>query len=186
MTIEFAGENPCVVLYDHEGNAVSAVSYWNANFSVAGSGQALFLLRRQDGRISGRLFAEAKAPVDFFKGLNQHFLGFEAVEWASVPPEPARFEAGWTGDAYRLTCSHDQGAIDVSWRDFDGPRMLNQRSMDFGNVAGRSYEISSVIIGSSTATIDVDGKALPGSIRVPYGALPRSAFLAFCETWMRL
>ena len=63
MTIEFAGENPCVVLYDHDGNAVSAVSYWNANFSVAGSGQALFLLRRQDGRIRGRLFAEAKAPA---------------------------------------------------------------------------------------------------------------------------
>jgi hypothetical protein len=186
MTIEFAGENPCVVLYDEQGNTVSAVSYWNANFSVAGPGRALLLLTRQDGQVRGRLLVEAGAPVDFLTGLNQHFLGFEAVEWASVPPEPARFEARWTGDAYRLTCSHDDGTIDATWRDFDDAQMLSQRSIDFGNVAGRSYDISSVIIGSSTAMIEVDGRSLPGSIQAPYGALPKSAFLAFCETWTRL
>lgn len=186
MTIEFAGENPCVVLYDEEGTVVSGISYWNANFSVAGPGQALLLVSRQDGQPRGRLFAEAGAPVSFFTGLNQHFIGFEAVEWASVPPESARFEAGWTGDAYRLRCSHDHGTIDATWRDFGDAQMLSQRSVNFGNVAGRSYDISSVIIGSSTASIDVDGRSLSGSIRAPYGALPRSAFLAFCETWTRL
>jgi len=186
MTIEFAGENPCVVLYDQEGNAVSAVSYWNANFSVAGPGQALFLLIGHGGQVQGRLFSEANAPVEFFKGLNQHFLGFEVVEWASIRPQPARFEAGWIGEDYRLTCSHIDGAIDVTWRDFGVPLMLSQRSIDFGKVAGRSYEISSVIIGSTTGVIDVDGKTLPGSVQTPYGALPRSAFLAFCETWSRL
>lgn len=186
MTIEFAGENPCVLLYDQHGNVISAVSYWNANFSVGGPGQALFLLIREDEQAKGRIFAEAKAPIDFFKSLNQHFLGFEEVEWSSIRPEPAQFEAGWAGEAYRLACSHAQGDIDVTWRDFDDPLLLSQRSMDFGKVAGRSYDISSVIIGSSIGVIDVDGRSLPGSTRAPYGALPKSAFLAFCETWMRL
>jgi hypothetical protein len=144
------------------------------------------LLIREEEQTKARIFAEAKAPIDFFKSLNQHFLGFEGVEWASIQPEPAQFKAGWASEAYHLACSHAQGAIDVTWRNFDDPLPLSQRSMDFGKVAGRSYDISSVIIGSSSGVIDVDGESLPGSTRAPYGALPKSAFLAFCEIWTRL
>ena len=186
MTLEFAGDNPCVVLYDAEGAVVSAVSFWDADFSLSGTGRALFFLSTRNGRPEGRIFAEDKAPIDFFRGLNQHFLGFEAIPWASIQPEPARFEAGWTDDAYAIACAHGAGRIDVGWRDLETPTMLKQRSTEFGGEAGRSYDIASVIIGASGGTIRVDGEPLPGSIRSPYGALPRSAFLAFCETWLRL
>lgn len=40
--IEFAGDNPCIVLYDSNRNVASAISYWHSSASLGGLGGVLF------------------------------------------------------------------------------------------------------------------------------------------------
>lgn len=187
--LEFAGDNPCVVLYDENGQVSSAISYWNSNASLAGAGQLMFLITTEGGKQVGRIFTDNTDLVEFCVSFNQHFLGFESIDWKveaiKVEAIKAKLEMVRKDDRYTLNCSHGGGTITATWGDLEPPYINRAMNTDFGNEVGRSYDVSCVIISAGSGSIEVDGKALAGAVSAPYGGLPRSAFLAFCETWSR-
>ena len=175
--LEFAGTNPCVVLYGDHGEVVSAASYWSADFTPVGPGEALFLLRTgADGRAGVTAYSTGKELAAFLWSFNRFFGGFEGVPLDAINSSTAfRLDRG--PDAIRLDCtSPSDAASDVV-----------QRSpvYDFGGEAGRTYEVTSTVAAVEHGSISVNGESLPGSVVDNYGDLARSAFLAWSETWVR-
>jgi len=183
--LEVACDNPCVVLYDDTRAITCAASYWNVNASLAGAGEALFLLSNDSGHPKGQIFTDNLGLIDLLRSFNQHFAGFESTGW-DVAAEPARFRMKRANDCFSLECASDVHVIDMEWRNLGSPYLLRSQVSDFGGEGGRSYEVSSVIVPASSGSIHLDGRSQPGTVIGPYGSLPKSAFLAFCETWSRL
>ena len=184
--VEFAGENPCVVLYDDRRNVLAAVSYWRADSSLYGVGQVLFLLRASQGlALEASVFSDNAELAGFLSTINQHFEGFQGTRLA-VPVRAAELRVHRSADAVELDCASDKHAVRVSWKGLGRPRIVRSTLTDFGNRAGLCYEVSTVIIPAASGSIVIDGERQQGHVVDGYGALPRSAFLAFCETWTRI
>jgi len=184
--VEFAGENPCVVLYDDRRNVRTAVSYWRADSSLHGVGQVLFLLRASRGlALEASIFADNPGLAGFLSAINQHFEGFQGTP-LSVPVRSAEIRVDRGSDSVELDCVSEKHAVRVSWKGLGRPRIVRSTLSDFGNQAGLSYEVSTVIIPATSGSIVIDGEPQQGQVVDGYGALPRSAFLAFCETWTRI
>jgi hypothetical protein len=183
--LEFAGDNPCVVLYDECTMVLTAASYWHVTASLAGIGRALFLITSEGGHLKRRIFADNPGVVGFLRTFNDHFKGFEGIGWPSEA-EPAQFQMRHDSDEAALDCTTENGTVRLEWRDLSPAYLRRSHVHDFGQEPGRSYEVSTVILPAGGGSIYIDGKSQPGAVAGPYGNLPRSAFLAVCETWSRL
>ena len=185
-SIEFAGDNPCVVLYDCDRTIVSAISYWRSSASLSGIGEVLFLLRRSPGRpLEAIVFGDNTELAAFLCTFNQHFEGFQTIGLDGAM-QPAKFHTRRASGSAQLECVAPMTTIRVEWSELGTPRMNRSDILDFGRQVGRSYEVSSVIVPANSGSIVIDDERQPGRVIDGYGALPKSAFLAFCETWTRL
>lgn len=185
--IEFAGENPCVVLYAPSGEVMTAISYWRSEFSPSGTGHALFaLLQNESGELEPHAYAERPGLASFLATFNKHFKGFEQGQLEATVAQPAEFSVSRADDSVEMHCMSSDLEIQVTWTGLGVPFVTRTNALDFGGEVGRSYEISSVIRTARDGVVFVNGKKQPGTVASEYGSLPRSAFLAFCETWTRL
>jgi len=185
-SIEFAGDNPCIVLYDNDRTVVSAISYWRSSASLSGVGEVLFLLRRSPWRpLEASVFGDNADLAAFLCTFNQHFEGFQTVDLGGTM-QFAKFRTRRESDSVQLDCVTPTNTIRVAWSELGTPRMNRSDVLDFGKQVGRSYEVSSVIVPANSGSIVIDGERQSGRVVEGYGALPKSAFLAFCETWTRL
>ena len=184
--IEFAGDNPCAVLYGDRGTVVSAISYWRANASLQGVGEVLFLLQRSsEHNLVVSVFTDNADLARFAITFNQHFEGFQGVSF-DVEIQSATFSTCIGSESVELECVSAEKTVQVQWKGLTKPYILRSEIIDFGKQVGRSYEVSSVIISANSASILVNDELQPGRVVDGYGALPKSAFVAFCETWARL
>jgi hypothetical protein len=182
--VEFAGENPCVVLYSPNSEVMTAISYWRSDFSASGAGQALFaLLRTKDDTLKSHVYTDRMELVPFLATFNQHFKGFEQADLGSTLAQKAEFRISREDDSVEMRCISHSQEIGVIWHGLGTPFVTRTNASDFGGEVGRSYEISSVIRPAKDGAVFVDGKKQPGAVVDEYGGLPRSAFLALCETW---
>jgi hypothetical protein len=185
--LDFAGENPCVILFGPDGRVASAASYWKTLFSPFGSGQAVFaLLPNAKGQLAPYVYTDDVDLIPFLVSFNQHFLGFEEFDLGAAIAQPADFAVSSQADALELHCRSGQSELRVVWRGLGAPFILRSNAVDFGGEIGRSYEVSSVIRAAQDGEIRLNGSRQPGALIKNYGSLPRSAFLALCETWARL
>lgn len=107
--LEFAGSNPCVVLYGENDEVLSAASYWNADFTPFGPGEALFLLRSSsEGDLSASVYATNAELAHFLRPFNQYFGGFESVN-LDVEVEAGEFRTVRERDIVRLDCTSASG-----------------------------------------------------------------------------
>jgi hypothetical protein len=175
-----------VVLYGQDGEVLSAASYWNADYTPLGPGEVLFLLRSPAGSRAGvTAYSVNRELARFLWSFNQYFGGFEDVP-VEAYEESADFRLFREKDSVRLDCASETGAVRVEWNGFASPGLNRSRIADFGREAGRSYDAASVVCPVTHGSISVSGERLPGAVVDDYADLPRSAFLAWCETWVRV
>jgi hypothetical protein len=183
------GENPGIRLVVKEGAPPStSVSFWRVLQSPAGAGHACFVTSDVTGdgptpddvRV---LFADNAKLADYV-ALRLMTAFDKAYGEKPFPVKTARFErSGDTATAWKETIRSDGTTIELVWRDFYEPFVIESRA----GVPHNPYTILSTFIPARAADVIVDGKRAAGS------ATPRmrgthqssSAFLAFAETWLK-
>ncbi|HET8631012.1 MAG TPA: hypothetical protein VFL91_26630 [Thermomicrobiales bacterium] len=184
----FTGENPGLTLHaPGENRAVAAASYWRCTYSEAGEGNALIIWYAGAGGTPTRAIYADNAALGRFvtDTLTQHFGDFKGHGFADIAPTPARFFQESDSRRYhRVACHADGRIIELVWRDvLDRQQVIGSQRV----IGPRSFELATVICPCSAASITVDGRAIPGEVRVRTddGGRPgSSAFLAFAESWV--
>lgn len=195
--VTLAGENSVIWLHDERARMVAAASYWRADWSPAGSGSTLFLWA-DDGdpsdRAGVRLILTDNPGLARFIDLrfNRFFPGCAERGFGTITPEIARFSRADDGERWnRLTAVGAATAVELEWRGA-APGQLS--FFDNTSDPGRAYDVTSVICHCDDARILVGGQPVAGRVigneelidAGGDGHEPgyRSAFLAFCETWV--
>jgi hypothetical protein len=187
--VVFAGENPILQLHQAGGEQrVAAASVWRSTYSEQGVGYVLILWA--DPATSG---LGAAAPSGIYTDnaelarlvwdrFNRHFDSFQNQGLEDAEPRPARFveEAGGRR-FHRITCSAGTTVIELVWRDLQDV-FHNTGGATLG---GTDWEITNVVCPTADGEIVVDGQAVTGEVRQTGGTFQSSAFLAFCESWVR-
>jgi hypothetical protein len=176
-SVQFAGENHMITLFDDHGAACACASLWRASYSPVGCGTALFLWYG-DRRV---LLTDAPALACHVRDrFNQYFAGFAERDFGAIIPtigqvaittgQPTPWRASWRSAG---------GTVELWW---DG--IFEAALERFDNTSGpQRYAVSAVISNCRAAGIAVDGQPLAGTIGVPAGESLSSGFLAFSETW---
>ena len=135
--------------------------------------------------LEASIFSDNADLAAFLRTFNKHFEGFGGVN-LDVAIQPATFRVSRELQFARLECASATTTITADWTELSTTQLVRSDVMNFGGQIGRSYEVSSVIVSAHSGAIVVNGERRPGHVIDGYGALPKSAFLAFCETWIRL
>jgi hypothetical protein len=185
----FAGENPLLMLYRPGAEEHSVVaSLWRGTYSAVGVGYVLVIWT--DPQASG--LGEA-APTGIYtdnadlarlvwENFNQHFGPFQNRGIGASAPIPARFveEAGGLR-FHRIACAAGTTTIDLLWQDVQDI-FQNSETASFG---GATWHIANVLGPCARASIAVNGAPVVGEVRPSAGTARSSAFLAFCESWVK-
>jgi hypothetical protein len=189
--VEWSGENPGISLKtDPDGPFTALASFFRVVLSPHGRGHALVLLASpQQPGAAGNLCLTDNAPLArwLIAGYVAHFAA-----WRGLPGlEGLRFQPidGVTteGDAITSYAEVIRGGgttVRMGWSGLGAP-------FCFAHPPERSstgkHTMPSVFLGCETATIELDGRALPGKpvAREVAGQRISTAMLAFSETWIR-
>ena len=188
--VVFAGENPLLMLYRRGTDELVAVSsYWKCSYSEHGEGQALVIWVDPAALGPG-----PDAPVGIYtdnaamagmvwETFNRHFDRLQHRGIEEAQPHPARFVQQADGlRLHRVSCSVGGTTIELAWRD----ALDVFHTVTHPTVGGSDWEVANVICPCADASITVDGVPVEGEVRQPEGMFRSSAFLAFCESWIRI
>lgn len=184
------GENPGIRLIAKEGAPPStSASFWRVFQSPAGAGHVCF--------VTSDVTANGPSPDDIRLAFtdNGKLAEYVALQLMTAfdkvygekpfPVRTARFErSGDTVTAWRETLKADGYAIDLVWREFYEPFVIESRA----GVPHNPYTILSTFVPAKTAEVVINGVRAAGAA-TPRMRGPRqssSAFLAFAETWLKL
>lgn len=187
--VVFAGENPILQLYQAGSDQYSAVaSIWRATYSEQGVGYVLFLWIDPassglgDDAVTGVYTDNADLTRLVWTNFNQHFGSFQNRGFDQAAPQPARFTEDAGGRrSHRITCAAGPTIIDLHWRDVQdvfhntGPAALG----------GTDWIVTNVVCPAARAAITVNGNPVAGEVRQTGTTFQSSAFLAFCESWVK-
>jgi hypothetical protein len=176
-SVQFAGENHMITLFDEQGAACACASLWRASYSPAGCGAALFLWHGAHRVLLSDAPALACHVRDRF---NRYFAGFAERGFATLAPTAGQVTIT-TGQPtpWRASWHSAVGTIELWWDD-----IFEAAFERFDNTSGpQRYAVSAVISNCRAAGIVIDGQPLAGAIGVPAGESLSSGFLAFSETW---
>lgn len=187
--VVFAGENPILQLHAIGGEEmVAAASVWRCTYSEQGVGYVLILWTDPatsglgDAAPTGIYTDNAELARMVWETFNQHFGSFQNHGLEGAEPQAARFveEAGGRR-FHRITCSAGTKVIKLIWRDF----VDVFHNTGSATLAGTNWEITNVVCPTAGGEIVVDGRAVTGEVRQKEEFFRSSAFLAFCESWVR-
>ena len=189
--VEWSGENPGISLKtDPDGPFTALASFFRVVLSPHGHGHALVLLDSpQQAGAAGNLCLTDNAPLA--RWLIAEYVAHFAA-WRGLPGLAGlRFQAidavTTEGDAIAAYAEVIRAAgttVRLAWSGLGTPFCFAhppERSS-----TGKHY-MPSVFLGCETATIELDGRALPGKPvpREVAGHRISTAMLAFSETWIR-
>lgn len=184
------GENPGIRLVAKEGAPPStSASFWRVFQSPAGAGHVCFVTSDitangpspDDVRVA---FTDNEKLADYV--ASQLMTAFDkAYGEKPFPVRTARFErSGDTITAWKETLKADGYAIDLVWREFYEPFVIESKA----GVPHNPYTILSTFVPAKTAEVVINGVRAAGAA-TPRMRGPRqssSAFLAFAESWLKL
>ena len=192
-TVEWSGENPGISLKeDPNGPFIALASFFRVVLSPHGRGHALVLLQSPQQR--------GAAPANFCLSDNETLARWLVAEfvshfgaWRGLPGLDGlayrrldRVQAG--GDAvssYSETVVAGDLTVRLAWSGLGAPFCFALPPDK--SATGRHY-MPSLFIGCQDATVEVNGRVLPGKPvpREIAGQSITTAMLAFSETWIRV
>lgn len=190
--VAWSGENPGISLKtDPNGPFTALASFFRVVLSPHGRGHALMLLQApQDGASDGNfcltdnekmaryLVSDFVSHFGAWRGLpglaGMKYRRLESVE-ASGDPASTYSETVRAGDV----------TVKLTWSGLGAPFCFAFRPE---NSATGKHHMPSLFVGCENATIEVNGKALPGKPvpRDVAGHNISTAMLAFSETWIEV
>ena len=183
------GENPGIRLVMKDGAPPStSVSFWRVYQSPAGEGHVCFVTSdvKGDGPTPDDIrlaFADNEKLAEYV--ATQLMTAFDqAYAEKPFPVRLARFErSGDTATAWKESIKADGYAIDLVWRDFYEPFVIESRVGEPHN----PYTIRSTFIPAKSADVIINGTRAAGMVtpRMRGNRQSSSAFLAFAETWLK-
>lgn len=188
-TVAVIGENPGIRLVVKEGAPpATSVSFWRVFQSPAGAGHVCFLTSdiAGDGPTPDDLrvaYADSEKLAKYV-ALELMTAFDKAYGEKPFPVKAARFErSGDTLTAWRETIRAADATIDLVWRDFYEPFVIESRA----GVPHNPYVILSTFIPARAADVVINGKRAAGNPtpRLRGTRQSSSAFLAFAETWLK-
>lgn len=183
------GENPGIRLVTKEGaSPTTSVSFWRVLQSPAGAGHVCFL--------TSDITGDGPTPDDVRVAFadNEKLAEFVALQLMTAfdkaygekpfPVKAARFERGGdTATAWKETIRSADTTVDLVWREFDDPFVIESRV----GVPHNPYTILSTFIPARSADVVINGTRAAGkpTPRMRGARQSSSAFLAFAETWLK-
>jgi hypothetical protein len=187
--VAVVGENPVIRLVQTEGAAPStSVSFWRVFQSPVGAGHVCF--------VTSDVAGDGPTPDDVRLALadNERLADYLATQLMTafdkayaekpVPVRTARFERrGDTTSAWTEAIAADGFAIELTWRDFVEPFVIESRV----GVPHNPFTILSTFVPARTADVVINGRRVAGQVtpRMRGDRQSSSAFLAFAETWLK-
>jgi hypothetical protein len=193
-TVEWSGENPGISLKESpDGPFTALASFFRVVLSPHGRGHALVLLRApqeasppaersnlciaDNERLARWLIAEFVSHFGAFKGLP----GLSSLTWRTLD------EARSMGDplsSYSEIVRAGDLTVELAWKGLGEPFCF---ALPPARSATGRHHMPSLFVGCESATITVNGRALPGRPvpREIAGRTISTAMLAFSETWIR-
>jgi hypothetical protein len=190
-TVEWSGENPGISLKtDPTGPFTTLASFFRVVLSPHGRGHALVLLQSP---------GEADAPGNVCLTDNEPLArylvaGFVAQfgAWRGLPglaglryvPLDSVTTEGDAGSTYAEVVKAPGTEVKLTWAGLGAPFCF---ALAPEHSATGKHHMPSLFVGCETASITVNGKALPGETlpRVVAGHPISTAMLAFSETWIK-
>lgn len=188
--VVFAGENPALMLYAPGTDEVVAVaSWWHGVHSAAGGGDALVIWTDPiatglgDDAPTGIYTDNADMAALVWDHFNRHWSMLQNRGIEDRPVVPTRFVRQADGmRLHRVACMVGASTIELEWR--DGRELFHATART--EVGGSRWEVANVVIPCADGGIRVDGRDATGEVHFPEGDYHSSAFLAMCESWVRL
>ena len=187
--VAVVGENPGIHLVTKEGAPPStSVSFWRVLQSPAGAGHVCFL--------TSDITGDGPTPDDMRVAFadNEKLAEYVALQLMTAfdkaygekpfPVKTARFErSGDTATAWKETIRSDGTTVELVWRDFYEPFVIESRA----GVPHNPYTILSTFIPARAADVIINGTRAAGTPtpRMRGTRQSSSAFLAFAETWLK-
>jgi hypothetical protein len=183
------GENPGIRLVVKDGAPPStSVSFWRVLQSPAGAGHVCFVTSdiAGDGPTPDdvRLAFADNLKLAEYVALQLMTAFDKAYGEKPFPVSVARFEhSGDTATAWKESIKSDAYTIELVWRDFYDPFVIESRA----GVPHNPYTILSTFIPARAAEVIINGKRAAGNPtpRMRGTRQSSSAFLAFAETWLK-
>ena len=189
-TVDWSGENPGISLKtDPAGPFTALASFFRVVLSPHGAGHALVLLEDPADAASPRNFCltdnEALARY-LVAGYVSHFgawRGLPGLAGLKYRPLDKVAAGGNPLSAYSETVQEGATTVKLSWSGLGKPFCF---SLPPALSATGKHHMPTLFVGCQQATIEVDGRMLPG-LPVPRqiaGQTISTAMLAFSETWI--
>jgi hypothetical protein len=183
------GENPGIRLVVKDGAPpATSVSFWRVVQSPAGAGHVCFVTSdiAGDGPTPDdvRVAYTDNEPLADYVALKLMTAFDKAYGEKPFPVKAARFERGGdTITAWKETIRAADATVELVWRDFYGPFVIESRA----GVPHNPYTILSTFIPARAAEVVINGKRAAGNpaARMRGTRQSSSAFLAFAETWLK-
>ena len=175
--IVIAGENPALNLLDKEnGNPVTAIWFWRAQWSPVGAGAICYVTVKAGGDSDMRVaITDNEKLVDY------------TTKMGGVPGQGGAYTIlkgtitqTNSGNDRTETCKSDKYTVVATWKDLQTPTWNPE--FKIGNDVVQNF----VMVKAGGAEVTINGKKAPG-IFDPKATSPfKGAFLTVNETWKRL
>jgi len=187
--VAISGENPVINLSMTGGAPNStSVSFWRVVYSPVGMGHVCYLTAdlSGDGPSKDDLRMAFTDNDDLFGYIDTAIMPMLDAAYRKDPVHSWRATFARSGDtrtAWKETIASEKHTIELVWRDFIKPFLLDTPMGGTRN----PYGITSMFLPARAADVIINGTRVAGQ---PYarmrGTTPSSsAFLAFSETWVR-
>ncbi len=188
--VAWSGENPGISLKtDPNGPFTALASFFRVVLSPHGRGHALMLLQApQDGSAAGNVCITDNEPLarylvaDFISNFGA-WRGLPGLGGMRYLPATRVEASGDPLTLYRETVAAQGMEVRLTWSGLGAPFCFAFRPE---NSATGKHHMPSLFVGCQTASIEVNGTALPGKPvpREVAGHKISTAMLAFSETWI--
>src|SRR5215471_11917111 len=181
VKVLIAGENPGLRLLNKEnGEALTEVNFWRAQWSPTGVGAACFVTIRDSGADNLRVAITDNAELADY--IATKIMGSFGTNRFNNPPYQVlkgtvtQSNAGTTQRTE--TCKADRYTIDVIWKDLGEPSWVPEFRPGNGPVVQ-----SFVMIQAKGGEVIVNGKKPPGTYYPTGGGFGPGAYLTLNEAW---
>lgn len=193
-TVDWSGENPGISLKETpDGPFVTLASFFRVVLSPHGRGHALVLLQSpQDPNPPAERAnlclhdneALARYLVENFVAHFGAFRGQPGLENLDYRPLDGVVASGDPASSYSETVTAGDLTVRLTWSGLGEPFCF---ALPPELSATGRHHMPSLFVGSSDATVTVNGRVLPGKPvpREIAGRTITTAMLAFSETWIR-
>lgn len=191
--VDWSGENPGILLKEDPDGPFSAMAlFFRIAYSPAGPGEALLLYEKPGAAESlpGTHNVMVSTNEALGRFLAESFVArlaafAEAPAYGALRHVPARAvrAEGDPRSAYAEIVEAEGFTVELRWSELGEPVALELPPSLTGP---KDRELFTVLVEARSASILIDGRALPGvpGSRVQAGIETTTAFLYFSESWM--